>query len=88
MSGFMQIGLAADSCWRFKVVEGKINAYSFLSETYQISTFNLSAFQVEGGVIQPFNPKELEKIIADSPKAKKAFDKKDYYKAILAFNKE
>lgn len=82
------IGLATDSCWQFKVINGKINAYSFLSETYQISTFNLCAFQVGDGPIQPLNLKELEKAIASNEKAKKAFAKKKYDEAILAFNRE
>ncbi|MFC5284234.1 hypothetical protein [Pedobacter alpinus] len=81
-------GLATDSCWQFKVISGKINAYSFLSETSYISTYNLSAFQLGDGLIQAFNTKELEKIISFNKRAKKAFDKKDYYKAILLFNRE
>lgn len=79
-------GFATDSCWQFKIINGKINVYSFLSETIGISTYNLCAFQLGDGPIQTLNPKELEKIISANEKAKKAFDKKDYYKAILIYN--
>ncbi|MFL5772836.1 MAG: hypothetical protein ACJ75F_06750, partial [Flavisolibacter sp.] len=33
MTGANIIGFPTDSCWLFKVVSGKINIYSFLSET-------------------------------------------------------
>ncbi|MDM8178159.1 hypothetical protein QT327_28005 [Olivibacter sp. 47] len=80
-------GIATDSCWLFRVNHGRLKAYSFLSERVGLDSFYLTAFQVEDGPIQAFDIKELEKIIADHPKAMKAFRKKDYYKAILTFNR-
>lgn len=79
-------GIATDSCWLFKVINGQISAYSPLTSLNFLSTYYLNAFKVADGVIQKFNPKELEKAIADNPKAKKAFDKKNYYKAINIYN--
>ncbi|TAE42219.1 MAG: hypothetical protein EAY66_00935 [Sphingobacteriales bacterium] len=79
-------GIATDSCWLFKVVNGQISAYSPLTSLNFLSTYYLNAFQVADGPIQKFDPKELEKAIADNPKAKKAFDKKNYYKAINVYN--
>ena len=49
-------GIATDSCWLFKVVEGKINGYSFLSAE---SSEYLSAFQLEEGEILPLTKDNL-----------------------------
>ena len=77
-------GIATDSCWLFKVVAGKISAYSPLSNF--LNTYYLNAFQVYDGMIQKFDVKELEKVILYNPKAKKAFDTKNYGKAINIYN--
>ncbi len=78
-------GVITDSCWLFKVINGQISAYSPIANL-KLQTNYLNAFQVADGPIQKFDPKELEKAIADNPKAKKAFDKKNYYKAINIYN--
>ncbi|TAE38066.1 MAG: hypothetical protein EAY66_04815 [Sphingobacteriales bacterium] len=78
-------GVITDSCWLFKIISGKISAYSPIANL-KLQTYYLNAFQVADGPIQKFDPKELEKAIADNPKAKKAFDKKNYYKAINVYN--
>jgi hypothetical protein len=78
-------GVITDSCWLFKIISGKISAYSPIPNL-NLQTDYLNAFRVADGNIQKFDPKELEKVIADNPKAKKAFDKKNYYKAINIYN--
>lgn len=80
-------GRATDSCWLFKAITGKITAYSFLSERFNLNTYYLSAFQFENGEIQRLDPAKLKAIIADNNKAMKAFNKKDYYTAIIRYNK-
>ncbi|RKR81735.1 hypothetical protein BDD43_1886 [Mucilaginibacter gracilis] len=77
-------GMATDSCWLFKIVSGKINAYSFLSES--AGPFSLTALQTGDGPIKNFDARLLEQMIADNPKAMKPFLKKDYLKAIEKFN--
>ncbi len=79
-------GLAVDSCWRFKIISGKINAYSFLSEQSDLNTFYLNAFQYKNEEIQSLDPEKLRIIIQSNEKAVKAFNKKDYYNAILKYN--
>lgn len=79
-------GIATDSCWLFKVVSGQLNAYSQLSETAGINSFYIMDIQVGDGEIQRFTPELLESIINGDPKSKKAFVKKDYYKAIEKYN--
>ncbi|MEO6524062.1 MAG: hypothetical protein ABIN91_20425 [Mucilaginibacter sp.] len=78
------IGIATDSCWLFKIVSGKINAYSFLSEG--AGSYSVSALQTGTGVIQTFDERALEQMISNDPKAMKAFIKKEYLKAIEKFN--
>ncbi|MGZ3926110.1 MAG: hypothetical protein ACXVJG_04075, partial [Mucilaginibacter sp.] len=82
-------GIATDSCWLFKVVTGKINAYSYLSEIDMVDGFTLVGFQTgDNPNIQKLTPEALEPIIKNDEKAYKAFLKKDYYKAIEKFNKD
>ncbi|MDB5137815.1 MAG: hypothetical protein JWP37_4418 [Mucilaginibacter sp.] len=87
-SGQEIIGNANDTCWLFKVMTGKINAYSYVSETEGINTFYLSAFQTGDGVVQKLTPEALEPILKSDEKAYKAFLKKDYYTAIKRYNKD
>jgi hypothetical protein len=82
-------GIATDSCWLFKVVSGKINAYSYLSETDMVEDFTLVGFQVgDKGNIQKLVPATLEPVIKTDEKAYKAFLKKDYYRAIEKYNRD
>lgn len=78
-------GVVTDSCWLFKIINGGINAYSPIANLNLQSDY-LNAFQVGDGVIRKFDPKELEKAITNNPKAKKAFDNKNYFKAINVYN--
>ena len=86
--GLPVIGISADSCWLFKVLEGKINAYSFLSELNEVSDVTVIAFQYADGDIKKLTPNDLEPIIKSDEKAYRIFNKKDYYKSIKKFNKD
>lgn len=81
-------GFANDSCWLFKVVTGKINAYSGLSEVNTIDSRYLSAFQVDGGSVQPITRESLLKVIIENTKATIAFYDGDYLAAIRRFNQD
>ena len=81
-------GMANDSCWLFKVISGKINAYSPLSEKYEISSVYLRAYQIGDGPVVKLDSASLAPIVAKSSKALKAFKKKDYYKAIDKYNSD
>jgi hypothetical protein len=81
-------GMANDSCWLFKVIEGKINAYSPLSEKYEIDSFYLRAYQLGNGPVLKLDSASLAPIITKSPAALKAFQKKDYLKAINKYNSD
>ena len=77
-------GIATDSCWLFKVVSGKINAYSFLSDA--AGPFSIIAYQTGTSLIQNFDPQLFELLIKDDTKAYKVFLKKDYIKSIEKYN--
>lgn len=80
------VGTPTDSCWVFRVITGKINAYSFLTDTYGITSEHLIAIQVNNGPIEPISEERLKQIMINDEKALRALEKKDIYKAITKFN--
>jgi hypothetical protein len=81
-------GFANDSCWQFKVVSGKINAYSALPEVNKLTAEYLSAFQVDDGAIKPITREGLLEVISENTKATVAFYGGDYLAAIRRFNQD
>ena len=77
-------GIPTDSCWLFKVVEGRINGYSYLASE---SAEYLSAFQVGDGEILPLTKENLLPIVKDDPKRVKWVEKGRLGKAIVHYNK-
>ena len=78
-------GRATDSCWLFKVIEGKINLYSFLPDVINNAQY-FKAMQIDNGVMEPFNEQKLRVLMAGNLRALNFLDKKDYYKAINRYN--
>ncbi|MDB5121777.1 MAG: hypothetical protein JWN56_2995 [Sphingobacteriales bacterium] len=74
-------GTALDSCWRFKVITGKINGYSSFFKSVQ-----LNEFQLNNGKIISIGSKELEALLISNKKAYAAFLIKDYYRAVKIYN--
>ena len=81
-------GFANDSCWLFKVVNGKINAYSSLPEVTKLTAGYLSAFQVDDGAVKPITRESLLEVIIDNTKATICFYDGDYLAAIRRFNQD
>jgi hypothetical protein len=81
-------GAAMDSCWMFKTIKGRINAYSYLSEVGQdFDVYTIVGIQLGfDNPVQNFNDRNLQKMIADDRKAMKLLDDDDYYGAIEKFN--
>jgi hypothetical protein len=79
-------GFPTDSCWLFKVMSGKIDAYSNLSEIRNIDNFYLRAIKVGDAPISKIDSATLATALTGNEKALKAFRKKDYYKAIDRYN--
>ena len=78
------VGIATDSCWLFKAVEGDINAYNVAA----IKGYSyLVAIQQGDGPIVPLTKDSLEPIIKESPEAMKYLKKKNFTAAVKAFNK-
>jgi hypothetical protein len=81
-------GFATDSCWLFKVIIGKINVYSHLSETINLDNNYIMAIQAGNGLVQKRDSATLATFIQGNVKAMKALKKKDYYIAIYRFNND
>jgi len=84
-------GAATDSCWRFKSLSDHVSTYSYLSEEVNDNNFNpasIIAIQLEDGPIVKFNEENLTKMIGNDAKALKKIKKKDYYEAIIKYNRD
>jgi hypothetical protein len=80
-------GVAADSCWLFKTVEGKINAYAFLPEGQY--TYVTAIQDGDSSPIVPLTRKNLEAIIGNlaDPKVIKLIETNKLIKAVQLYNK-
>jgi hypothetical protein len=85
-------GNPTDSCWFFKSIEGKINAYSYLSETDKTNSYItpdiLCAIQLDDGPIVKLNAAALTAIVGQNEDVLAFIKKEKYYKAIKRFNKD
>ncbi|MCC8409246.1 hypothetical protein LJ707_09900 [Mucilaginibacter sp. UR6-1] len=88
-SGKMLNGMATDSCWLFKVIDGPITAYAFLAESPDSfdETTIVGIQKGENMPILPFRPENLKLMIADDKEATEQFKSKKYYKALKKYNK-
>jgi hypothetical protein len=83
LEGKQIVGIPADSCWLFKSVLGKINAYSFLAEE---GIQYVIAIQEGSGQIVPLTKENLLPMVATNPKALKLAEKDKLLRAITTFN--
>lgn len=81
-------GFGTDSCWLFKVVAGKINGYSHLSEVAELNESYLRAFQYGDNKVVKLDSAALDPIIKADPKAYKPFLKGKFYQAIDKYNSD
>jgi hypothetical protein len=84
-------GRPTDSCWLFKIIEGKMSAYTSLGEYESDLTdgvdYYLQYIQVGDGPLIPIqDPKALE-LFGDNEKASAFFTKKEFARAIKKYNK-
>jgi hypothetical protein len=86
LSGKKLSGLPADSCWLFKSVTGKINAYSYLAE--EGYTYVIAIQDGDDGPILPLTKNNLLAIMDDDPKIFKLIEKKKLLTALEAYNKK
>lgn len=79
-------GLTTDSCWLFKDIDGKVSAYTPLSEDDVDDGF-LRYIQKDNGPLIEINKVNLEEMVKDNEKAARQAQKGNYTKAIKTFNK-
>lgn len=78
-------GIPTDSCWLFRVVDGKINGYSFLATE---GADYLTAFQVGDREILPLTKENLMPVMMDDPRRAKWIEKGKLEKALVDYNRE
>ncbi|MBE9585768.1 hypothetical protein IM792_15030 [Mucilaginibacter sp. JRF] len=81
-------GIAKDSCWMFKVINGPINAYSHFagtSDRYDESTI-IGIQNGENMPIIAFTPDNLKLLISKDRYAMDYFTRKKYLKALKEYN--
>jgi hypothetical protein len=85
-SGVRMTGVAADSCWLFKVRSGKINSYSFLAEPE--TKYVIAIQKGQDGPVIPLNSKNLLDMMGENVEADvlELIEKKKLTKAIELFN--
>jgi dethiobiotin synthetase len=85
ISGQDYIGLAGDSCWLFKVIEGKINAYTAMAEISVDDEF-LLYLQAGDGPLVPIGDPKAPDLFSGNADASNLFLGKKYSKAIKKYN--
>jgi hypothetical protein len=80
-------GLPADSCWMFKSISGKVNAYSFLPETFEVHLGYLKWLQKEDGPFEKVDEVTMRKLFNNDTEALTLVDKKKYFEALKRYNK-
>ena len=79
-------GTSFDSCWLFKVIEGKITAYSTIADE-EVPIDYVQYIQKDNNQVLKMTPDNLELILMDNDEALKLFKKKKYLKAIIKYNR-
>jgi len=87
-AGKEMVGMGTDSCWLFKVISGKINYYSHLSETKHLNYSYLKAFQIGNGPVQSLDSASLGEAVYKDPKAYKLVLNSEFFRAIQKYNED
>jgi len=84
-SGLKITGIAADSCWLFKVENGRINSYSYYPDEYP---GRIVAIQKGSGPIVPYNKQNLLTMVSDDPDVATVVEEGLLMKAIDMYNND
>jgi hypothetical protein len=82
----LPVGMPADSCWLFKVVHGKINAYSFLPATANLHTGYFKFVQKDNGDLKKLDIEVLKTMVQDNHKAMMLTYDNRFYEAMVEYN--
>jgi hypothetical protein len=97
-SGQEAYGVATDSCWMFKVIDGPLTVYAksldFLNTTVIMfvadNEFNPSeivGIQLNSGPIEKYTKENLIKMVGQDADALQYIERKKYYKAVKSYNR-
>jgi hypothetical protein len=81
-------GIPTDSCWLFKVISGKISAYSKIPKAKGLKNDMIVASQVGNGPVDKFYPLVLYPIIKEDQPAKEQWEKAAFINAIKRYNRD
>ena len=84
--GRYTVGIPTDSCWLFRVVTGKINAFAIYPDERMLKSAHLKAIQIEDGPIEPIDSEKLKSVFINNEKALEALRQNDLLKAIKRYN--
>ncbi|MDB5022621.1 MAG: hypothetical protein JWP78_376 [Mucilaginibacter sp.] len=79
-------GKATDSCWLFRIIKGKINAYSFAPHPVDGILEPITSYQIDDDAMRNFVPADLGTIVGSDEKAYEAFKDENYELAITLYN--
>ena len=84
--GKIYTGIATDSCWLFKIVEGKINLYSVLSEDN--FSFIIAMQKGNDAPIVPLNKENAKEAVIDDPTISAQISDQRKIYPIIDYNKK
>ena len=80
------VGMASDSCWLFKVIAGKMNAYTDLAEISVDDEF-IRYIQVGDGPMVAITDPNAGNLFSSNERALELFTSKKYNRAVKIYNK-
>lgn len=84
-------GVPNDTCWTFKVMDGPITVYSYLSMNGLMGTFDntsITGLQSNNGPVVAYSDDKLKQMLSSDSTASVYFQKKKVYKAVKKFNSD
>ena len=86
LSGGDFVGQASDSCWLFKVIGGKINAYTEMAES-SVTDDCIRYIQLGDGPMLSIKDPKAAELFAGDARAQELFADKKYNRAIKRYNR-
>ncbi|QEC44439.1 hypothetical protein [Pseudobacter ginsenosidimutans] len=80
-------GVANDSCWLFKLIDGKISVYSPFAEGSQSNSFMYKGLSIDGGPIESWEPEKILPLVKNVYRAYVRYSNKHYDECIKNYNR-
>ena len=80
-------GVACDSCWLFKIFDGKISVYSPFAEGSQTNSFMYMGLSIDNGPIESWAPEKILPLVKTVYRAYVRYCDKRYDECIKNYNR-